>query len=138
MKLTLGNESDLPGLSFLIFKMKGADSVGHAPKGRTFTQQTPDGNLHWAVPQSHRRVTEPLPSPVGRQSLTTSVGIWNVLEYFVYSVLGYQLSAQLALKNICVALNGHIKSRRFWGKKIGDWWYIFIKRPTTPLTGWVI
>lgn len=118
------NESDLGqvicllGLSCLIFKMRGSDSIGHVLKGRAFTLQTSNGICSGLC----------APFSVGRQAAYHQYGLIIssqghrpcVLKYFVYYVSVYWLSLHLALKNICVLLNGHKLGDSEGKKKIGE------------------
>lgn len=131
----LGQVISLLGLSCLIFKMRGSESVGHVPKRCAFTLQTPNGVCSGLC----------APFPVGRQAAHHWCGLIIscqghrpcVLKQFVYYMSAFWLSLHPALKNICVLLNGHALGRSEGKKKnwrVGGVSLLF-KRPQLLLLG---
>lgn len=66
----LGQVISLLGLSFLIFKMRGSDSIGHVLKGHTFTQQTANnGCSEVSVQGPSHRGDKKAPSPPSEETV---------------------------------------------------------------------
>lgn len=119
----------------LTFRARGSDLIGHALEGLTFTNTR--WWLRWGLcsgPQPGRRLREPLPFLVGRQSLTTSVlssfprfiapAFWNVLS------TSYQLSPRWLSKTfVWLSMDTHAAWESLGNKLRNGGAPLCLKRP---------